>query len=152
MTFEPLLGGPSWVPRGGRASPASLIAFPDPSMGDGKIMDCSSLAITLCCQRQGAGSLIESRCVDTLAVVLFLFFVTPRYFPRALVDRYFLERLDSTCVITEAPDIGNQSSIGAGNVYIDDGICLHPLFHKSSSTLHRLTENLKDISFQSFIL
>lgn len=37
-----------------------------------------------------------------------------------------LESLD-TCVINVAPDIGNQSSIGVENVYIDDGICLYPL-------------------------
>ena len=54
------------------------------------------------------------------------FLVTLRYFPGFLVDRYLLESLD-TCVINVAPDIGNQSSIGVENVYIDDGICLYPL-------------------------
>jgi hypothetical protein len=49
-----------------------------------KVWSCQGLALTLCCQGWRVEDLAESRCEDTIATVLFLFFfflVNPTRFP-----------------------------------------------------------------------
>lgn len=68
-------------PTGSKVAVHPLSPFRIDPWAMAKVWSLQGLALTLCCQRQGAESLIESRCLDTRAVVLFSFSRNPTIFP-----------------------------------------------------------------------